>query len=241
MLGITNACNTRTTKTTVDSNTIFLFTDSLTEKTGNCTFTNNDVIVSTTQKRDGRNTLYFSRLKPAYLQATMASLPTSLNTALSGTNQWTFECWFFLLTEGLSQTCLIHFKNISSAAYGILLGHYGSHVNADIYVSSNNSSWNVLSNTALWNSLDCGTWNHLAVVRGTNGVIKGFCNGINTYTSAAISTSFFTPTDGLVTIGGYVGGANTAAVTCLYGYFQDIRFSNTARYSTNFTPPQRFL
>ena len=240
MLGITNAVNERS-HNALDSNTILLFTDDLVEKTGTCTFTNNGVVVSTTQKRDGRNTLLFSRPNNAYLQASAANLSAAVKSVFNGMNPWTFECWFYLLSGGSAGTCMFHYKNTASVAYGTIIGHYGSHVNADLYVSSNTSSWNILQNTLIWRSIEPCFWNHYAVCKNSNGVFTGYINGVLTYTSAKTTGTPPNLTDGQITIGGYVAGANTAAPSCIWGYFQDIRLSNTNRYISDFTPPQRII
>lgn len=83
-----------------------------------------------------------------------------------------------------------------------------------------------------------GQWDHIAVVR-KNGVISIYINGISRALSVYNQNNTFNPatdfTNATVTsrrIGGTLAGAADA-----YGYFDDILITDTALYSSDFTPP----
>jgi hypothetical protein len=89
-------------------------------------------------------------------------------------------------------------------------------------------------------SLSAATWNHWAVVRSSS-VLTVYINGTasgSTYTTTGNSIASTYP----LYIGGGVGGlssgnfsSNSATVVNLNGYLDEIRISNTARYTTTFT------
>ena len=236
MLGITNAINITPKGGTIDNNTMFLFTDSLTEKTGNYTFTNNSVTVDSSNKRDSRNTLKFSG--SANLVCTSIA-NTTLAKALAGFNPWTVEYWFYLTTS-VTSSCIVHFKNIASNNYGIIIGHTGGQTNGDMYISNNSSSWNIYSNQKLWASVATGAWHHYAVVREDWGAFRAYVDGVCTWAGTVCVYALEIPT-ALVSIGAQYVTNNDTPTYKIKGNLQDIRFSNCVRYHANFTPPQKLL
>lgn len=81
-----------------------------------------------------------------------------------------------------------------------------------------------------------GSWNHVAVVRTGTGA-----TGLNIYLNGIAGTS---PATGDVTLdsggGGLVVGTFYTDITsyCMTGYAKEVRVSNVARYTANFTPSQ---
>lgn len=90
-------------------------------------------------------------------------------------------------------------------------------------------------------SLSAATWNHWAVVRN-NSVLTVYINGTasgSTYTTTGNSIASTYP----LYIGGGIGGlssgnfsSSSATVVNLNGYQDEIRLSNSARYTAAFTP-----
>ena len=102
----------------------------------------------------------------------------------------------------------------------------------DVTSSTNNYSISEGSVTA---SVD--TWYHLAVVRN-GSTIKLYVDGTSVGTPVtSVTGDFNVDTDSpIITIGRQYNNAGTAE-EYFGGYLQDIRFSNTARYTANFTKP----
>ena len=240
MLGITNAINI-TRKLSIDSSILLLVTDTLEDKTGNYNLRNSLVTISPTNKRNGRNSLYFNGKACLFAGINQGQIPA----AVAGTGKWTFEYWFYS-EAAVGSACITHIKNqaAGAASWGILLGHSGSRSYGDLYISTNNSSWNFLQNQQLWPSVATGVWHHYAIVRGDSGIVKAFVDGAVTWTGSSNTTSFFKPTDGLIVIGGFANDNNYSVASSNYkinGFLQDIRFSNYARYTAAFTPPTSLL
>ena len=80
----------------------------------------------------------------------------------------------------------------------------------------------------VWPALN--QWVHMAFVRAS-GVIKIYVNGVSqTLTTNTNPNADLTDIAAALRIGDYNGGNN------LNGYLDEIRISNTARYTENFTP-----
>ena len=77
--------------------------------------------------------------------------------------------------------------------------------------------------------LATGTWNHIAVTRASN-VVRGFVNG-NKFAEGSYSDS--------VLLSGFCIGRQTLEVASGYfnGLIDEIRISDIARWTSNFTPP----
>jgi len=138
---------------------------------------------------------------------------------LSGLTNFTFECWvnfngfqsdtkYFLAVSGGSYYQLVH---DSSAGISFRAGPGY----AKIVGESSNSGWST------------GTWYHVALVKnGTNYTI--YKNGV------AIATN--TDSTPLASINiGYIGGYSST--TGLNAYMSNARITNTAVYTSAFTPP----
>ena len=80
------------------------------------------------------------------------------------------------------------------------------------------------------NTFRANEWYHVAVSRDGSNDIRGFVNGTQVGTTQNNSTSMVT-TEGL-----WVGGGYNSTARILDGYMDEIRISNTARYTANFTP-----
>jgi len=96
-----------------------------------------------------------------------------------------------------------------------------------LYMSSNGTSWNV-ANTELLGLLSAGTWYHLAIARDGNNV-RCFIDGVlvNTVVTSASLYNGATP----IIFGGNSYGSNYY----FNGYLEEIRLSDTARYTADFS------
>jgi hypothetical protein len=100
-------------------------------------------------------------------------------------------------------------------------------------LSSNNSSWDILSNTdgGYFGIVPLNSWHHFAIQRN-GGTIWLFLDGVlvngKTISPAATLAASGNP----LSIGNYANNAYP-----MNGYIDNIRISNIARYTGNFTPP----
>jgi hypothetical protein len=89
-------------------------------------------------------------------------------------------------------------------------------------------------------SLILNTWHHIAVVRNSSNLITLYINGIATGTTRTYSGDMGNNSDD-VTIGTrYIAGVGDWDARAVTGYIDELRVSKgIARWTTNFTPPQR--
>jgi len=95
-----------------------------------------------------------------------------------------------------------------------------------IYLSSNNSSWNLANGLSI-GSTEANAWHHYAVVR-EQGVFKTYKNGTLVTYYDGNNTAVYK----------YSGGARfgSSGTNHFEGYLDEFRISNKARYNSNFTP-----
>ena len=219
MIGVTNAQKDEF-KHSHDPHTLLLLTDSPVDRSMYCQnlTISGAVFSSGTQQHDNRNSMYFNGSSYLILH--------KLDYTLYNT-EWTIEQWSYVTaTRG---TAFYHQAISNNGQYGLLLGYSGT-ADSNFYLSSNNSSWN-LSGSTTYTNATLNTWNHRAIVRHGNDFLF-FTNG-SLYLTKTISGSY---TLGATPFIGYYYGGDK-----YIGYMQDYRISDIARYTSNFTPPTRFL
>jgi hypothetical protein len=153
-----------------------------------------------------------------YFDGTGDSLQTSTNIASLGTGNFTFEGWFY-------PTVTTSFKYLFSI---------GGDSNFSIALDNNvltpyfyAGALVILSSL----SLTINQWNHVAFVRN-NGTLTAYING-----SSGGSASFSSSIAAGI---GYIGKQSTGSY--LYtGYQSSVRLTNTAVYTSSFTPPTQQL
>lgn len=234
MIGKTN-CKEEIIKQNIDDNTLFLLADTIEDKSNyHHQIKNHNVIISNTQTRDNRNSLYFN-------SANAASL-IILNKYYEfhyGTNDWTIEYWFYPLTNA---GYVYHSQRQPGTAYGILVGGRDTATNRGFWLTNaTNNGWTI-SGKVLANSDLSNQWIHYALVRYNNNVLA-FCNG-TLISTTAYTISIPRPETAPI-IGGYWSNTDSNSTAfppnTINGYLQDFRISNIARYTATFTPPARFL
>ena len=172
---------------------------------------NGDAQISTAQSKFGGASLLLDGTGD-YL-----SIPSSYNSVFSFTGDFTIEMW--ANADSLSSFRLL----ISNWSNGLYFGFNGEDI------------LRVLINGTLITSGDpnvtTGSWNHYALVRsGTD--VKIFANGTQVgSTGTASGTVNCTQT---TTIGANSGSGTPTQF--FDGYMDEVRISNTARYTANFTP-----
>ena len=154
-----------------------------------------------------------------------------------GSGNWTAEFWWYQpsnVAAGVYSTLLCF--GVANGDTGWLISTEPS-TNPVLVISSSNGS-NSLSIIANSAGTTAATWNHIAVVVNSS-VATIYVNGTASGSTGAIQPKAST---GLFYIGGGLGGlssgtfGSTGDIIHLNGYLDEIRVSNIARYTANFTP-----
>lgn len=199
-----------------DNHTLLLISDTLEDRVGGHSITNNGVELSTNQSKFGGSSLYFGGNQ--YLTINDVSL-------CNGSGDWTVDWWEYR-TAAIGNTGTISRNGNNDNYSGLLLGYVDSiDGTLKFYASNNSSSWNMVDSMAS-GFPTLNQWIHRCVVRSSNtfyafenGILKGSANSSETF-------SFTKP----INIGYYLGG-------CFSGYMNEIRISDIARWTADFTPP----
>ena len=147
-------------------------------------------------------------------------------------NTFTIDWWEKNITN-LADKTTSFINNLpldtSTSTYSFIIGKSVSHDNPRIWISSNNSSWDVAQTIDIGNPC-LNEWVHRAVINdGTN--IKCYENG-KLFTTIALGGKSIYPLDSEICFNSLRSGANP-----YYAYIDEIRISNTVRWYTDFTPP----
>jgi len=151
---------------------------------------------------------------------------SSVGTFTSG--DFTIEGWFYWSDN--ADTHMMTITGASGALPGISL--YRNYTNLVVYSNGANGGWSSLGTFAT--NVSTNTWHHISICRNNTlyyASLDGTVTSLGSYTGT-ISSS------GDIDIGGLISsGANNYNT----GFMDEIRVSNTARYTTNFTPPSNFF
>jgi hypothetical protein len=101
--------------------------------------------------------------------------------------------------------------------------------NVVLYASSGGTSWDGSAGTAV-GAAPLNQWTHFVVMR-KDRQLRFFRNGVTTFAPAGWNIYLWLTTDDL-SLGGTAGGAD-----CATGYLDEVRISDVARWSADFTPP----
>lgn len=237
MIGLTNAIEQRIILN-IDSNTWFLITDTIEDKSQfHSEIINNLVTINSSNKRDGRNSIYIP--SGGYLRI-------NKNNMATGSADLTVE-WWEKPTEATNANgsgCVINFAYGNSLTGG-LIGHnflYREYT----WWSSNGSSWNIMNNYYNGTNLGArarvvGEWQHYAFIK-QGQIFRFFFNGTVAWSLTVANTTATNIPDpgGPMFIGAYFS-SGTPNTTSRAFYIQDLRVSRVARYTSAFTPPERFI
>ena len=143
---------------------------------------------------------------------------------MSGKKPFTFECWVYL-TSGHSSVSGILSMRSSPAVYCPLVVKEVWTLIGD----GSLSNWDILSN---YEAVGRNTWSHVALVfDGTN--VRLYVNGNGSFDNPTIANKphpSWPSTNNFLNIGYDFDGAAD-------GYINDLRISDIAVYTTDFTPP----
>ena len=154
-----------------------------------------------------------------YFNAAPSSLQAPSGASISGTGDFTAECWIFPTVVPSTYSVIA----CSDTSGGLTM--FGINANGTIFMGR--SLINVEATTS--NSLSYNTWNHIALTR-SSGTLKLFINGVQGF-SGSITTNY---NAGVVRFGTDGGGTSLP----YNGYISNFRIiPNSAFYTSNFTPP----
>lgn len=153
-----------------------------------------------------------------YFDGSGDSLQAPSGACISGTGDFTVECWIYPTTVPASYNII----GCSDTTNGLTM--FGLNANGTIFYGR--SLVNVEGTTT--NTCTYNTWNHIAISR-SSGTIKMFINGVQGYSASGT----YSYVSGTVRIGTDGGGA----VLAYTGYISNFRIiQGSALYTSNFTP-----
>lgn len=219
MIGITNAS---ISEKSADPHTLLLLTDDIDDKSmyHHGLYTIGQPKTCELVQRDGRNSIRFFEGNCLY------SLKTDW---IPSTTDWTLECWSYVVNN--DNGCYFWQSNVD---YCGLLWGYSTNANILFMGNTTTQSWNIVNGVTVHNA-SSNTWSHKALVHSGNKLLA-FTDGVLTWN---ITTSVAWNWTGTPYIGLFYNTSDNTRY--LNGYMQDFRISDVARYTTNFTPPQRLL
>ncbi len=146
------------------------------------------------------------------------------------TQNWTVDWWENRTALANNATTL---SKYSSNGYqsGLLIGYISGGTDSFFYLSSNGSTWNVVSSHNMGWTITLGEWAHRAVVRNGSTVLF-FQNGIKT-SEVEVGTALPYNNSYNYCIGYY----RSSSYVLFNGLIDEFRVSNVPRWTENFTPP----
>lgn len=180
--------------------------------------------VSTSVFKYGTGSMYFAGATANYLV-----YPSP--TYISGTEDFTLECWIYLSNITTNSTKVI-VAGTDSNSLGFRVGQsYNNNVQAlSIFKSQ------VSDNDYALFTFAASTWYHVAVTR-QGSTIRFFVNGVQGTTQGTSVGAYSFPATATTKIGVGTGTGNVLSEP-FAGYIDDLRITKGyARYTANFTPP----
>jgi len=145
-----------------------------------------------------------------------------------GTGDFTIECWFSNTTGGYQGRTELFNHWTGSNGFSVAVD-----TNYIYFFGDNLTGYTGTSSACYWNS-NAGEWNHIAITRTGSGTgnIQYWANGVERNADNVTPTTWTGDVgESVIGISGDTNGQYTYR-----GYMDEIRFSNVARYSSNFTP-----
>ena len=195
-------------------------------------------VISTAQSKFGGSSLYVPN------SATQGVYANGAGSTIQLTGDFTFEWWVYRVQVTLADNMILGpiygmQGGTDISGYGMVFPYYYGPVStseAQIYASSNGSSWNIASGVTLGTGSlgTVGQWVHMAMVRsGTTW--SYYVDGTRTYTGTLGSATIATASGTYIHLGRAWGNGGTSAEA----YYDDFRITQgLARYTgASFTVP----
>ena len=136
-----------------------------------------------------------------------------------GTSEFTFEGWFRIATSVTGDTFLFNGNNQFALAYN-------DTDNRLEYRADGDTTTRITGST----SMNINQWYHVAISRDSSGNTRMFLDGNQEGSTYADDRNWSNNNE-------YLFGVFRSGDKAFRGYYDEIRVSNTARYTANFTPP----
>ena len=198
--------------------------------TGSSTFTvgghtitaNGDVANSRAQSKVGDSSIKFD--------GNGDYLSTNSSDFTFGGNDFTIETWIYptdasLNEQTISAKSFASYPTFPAYVFNFATSGGNGYSQLGFLYSTNGSSW--ASTTRFSSGITVNSWYHVAAVR-SGSTITLYVDGSSIGSYTGVGTFYGDSFDFLM---GYYGGAGS-----FEGYMDEIRISNTARYTTTFTP-----
>jgi len=144
-----------------------------------------------------------------------------------GSEDFTVDWWEYRLSAGTSETAIV--RGVAAGYHSFYFNHLDGGTVGTVYMTSNNSSWDIAS-AELLGPATLNEWVHYAVVRDGNNFYN-FRNGIR-MANWSSSLALYNETSDL-----YIGNV---ASNFYHGYMSEVRISKgVVRWAENFDPPAR--
>ena len=145
---------------------------------------------------------------------------------------WTIEFWFYTGSTATQYMIAKTQEDATTESQAILIRTASGKVGT--FLSANGSTWGIFNNKQTTSSYSTNTWHHFAVTFDGTNTYKIWFDGTEEGSETIAST---------VNDSGYdrtlVGGAY-GSTAFFAGYMDEVRISNTQRYTTTFTPEGPF-
>lgn len=147
-----------------------------------------------------------------------------------GSSDFTLEVFGYLNSTSVVQTILTKRAAAggNTSPFHIIFNNAGSRFE---FYSTSNGSTNDIANGASMGSAAINTWYHIAVTRSGNS-IRLFNTGTQVGSTITTSASLYSNSDTV-----RIGAQGNGTANSLNGYLRQVRISNVARWTSNFTPP----
>ncbi|EPY2310821.1 LamG domain-containing protein [Clostridium sporogenes] len=183
---------------------------------------NNGVIFDTNNKKFGDGSAYFN---------SNSNLTITNNADFEFRNDsFTIDMWIRMDSLPLSNTYyMLYDKRNGNANYGSISFMVNSSGGLGVSATSDNTSWNIISNLSIPVSMIANQWYHVALIRNGNN----FSIAVNGVITSIGDSSLSIATNGNDShIGGLIDKHK------FKGYMDEVRISKgIARWTSNFTPP----
>ncbi|MES2202706.1 MAG: LamG-like jellyroll fold domain-containing protein [Patescibacteria group bacterium] len=155
----------------------------------------------------------------------LSALTSPQSSELNMSGDYTIDLWAYPTSLGTSGGLVSRDYSAGYTPYLV----YQSGSTFTFYSSAVGGDWSIASAQPICTGVTINTWYHLAVVRSGN-TYRTFCNGTQTATWSSAATPWAAPYP-------LVLGRQATGGPYFVGYLDEVRISNTARWTSNFTPP----
>lgn len=177
--------------------------------------TNSGVVVSSNQSKFGGKSLYFNG--DSYLTISALNLQIDLN------NEWTIEFWSRASKQNTSKCAVFYMQNSKNGFV------FYSNADENVRLFAGNSGWTFIPVTTVGTEI-VDKWTHRAITKKDSTI---YCFEDGKVTAEILASGTITMRDTFL-----IGFRKTSdQYGGYFGYLDEFRISDIARWTSNFTPP----